>query len=573
MQPKTGDEQMSEIAKTDELPIDKKIKVLVIDDDDVDRMSLARAMGKTGFNIEIQETRDAQSGLAALETEHFDCIFLDYQLPGKDGLELLEEIVALEKSTPVIMMTGQGDEQLAVKILQGGAADYLTKDMLSPETVTRRLRTVIRVAEAEKERKAAQARLSDMNARLHYLIDNNPAITYSTVPTGDFKITYISDNLKIILGYEAEEVLGDLDFWIDHVHPEDMPSLWQRLPTLMSKGTQESLDYRFKHKEGHYLWMHDTLRMLRDDEGNPVEMLGSLLDISKRKEIEAELIAEKDEQRELIGKLQEARDQALQSEKMAAIGQLAAGVAHEINNPTGYINSNLCSLERYVEDLIELIQLYQVAESVLEEQFPDLMRLVKAVRERIDLEFIKEDIRSLVQESREGANRVKQIVQDLKDFSHLGEAVFRTADIHKGLDSTLNIVHNELKYKAVVTKKYGTLPQVECIYSQLNQVFMNILVNAAHAIEKQGEIVIRTGEKNEEIWIEISDNGKGIPEEKLSRIFDPFFTTKAVGVGTGLGLSLSYGIINKHGGRIDVESEVGKGTQFTIWLPIQQKKA
>ena len=192
-----------------------------------------------------------------------------------------------------------------------------------------------------------------------------------------------------------------------------------------------------------------------------------------------------------------------------------------------------------------------------------------AFRDKIDLEYIKKDLPDLVRESQEGAERVRRIVQDLKDFSHVDEAEWQWADLHQGLESTLNIVHNELKYKADIHKEYGELPPVECLASQVNQVFMNLLVNAAHAIEKNGTITLRSGCDEHEAWIEIGDSGKGIPADKLSHIFEPFYTTKPVGIGTGLGLSLSYSIIKKHHGRIEVESEVGKGSRFTVYLPIQ----
>ena len=180
-------------------------------------------------------------------------------------------------------------------------------------------------------------------------------------------------------------------------------------------------------------------------------------------------------------------------------------------------------------------------------------------------------------ESQEGLNRVKKIVQDLKDFSHADEGSFDWADLHQGIESTLNIAANEIKYKADVIKAYGDIPQVECLPSQLNQVFMNLLVNAAQAMkgDPRGTITVRTGGSSGEemVWVEIADNGSGIPKENLARIFDPFFTTKPLGQGTGLGLSLSYSIVQKHHGRIEVESEIGKGTTFRIHLPVRQPSA
>ena len=278
---------------------------------------------------------------------------------------------------------------------------------------------------------------------------------------------------------------------------------------------------------------------------------------------------EKDEQKALIRKLQEAQSQLLQSEKMASIGQLAAGVAHEINNPVGYVASNLGSLGKYIKDLFTVLDAYEAAEPLLAAH-PETLAAIRAVKEQADVGFLKQDIEELVGESQEGVKRVKQIVQDLKDFSHVDQSEWQWADLHKGLDSTLNVARNEIKYKADVVKNYSDIPQVECLASQINQVFMNLMVNAAHAIEDRGVITVNTGQTGHEVWVEVRDNGKGIPEENLKRIFDPFFTTKPVGKGTGLGLSLAYGIIQKHNGRIEVESEVGKGTCFRIWLPVER---
>ena len=224
--------------------------------------------------------------------------------------------------------------------------------------------------------------------------------------------------------------------------------------------------------------------------------------------------------------------------------------------------------------MIELVQLYQVSEPLLT-SYPEILSLIHSVKQKIDLDYTKIDILELLDESQEGAGRVKQIVQDLKEFSHVDESEWQKTDLHKGLDSTLNIARNEIKYKAEIVKNYGEIPLVECIASQINQVFMNLLVNAAHAVEDNGVITLSSGCENGQVWIEVKDNGKGIAPDVLSRIFDPFYTTKPVGVGTGLGLSLSYNIINKHGGHIDVESTPKQGACFRVWLPVKQheKKA
>lgn len=282
---------------------------------------------------------------------------------------------------------------------------------------------------------------------------------------------------------------------------------------------------------------------------------------------------EKAEQAVLIQKLEEAHNQLLQSEKLASIGQLAAGVAHEINNPIGFVNSNLGTLQGYVSQLVLLIDSMGSAFEPLLEQDPALRQHLDMLYARAELDYLRTDIVSLISESIEGTTRVRRIVQDLRDFSRTGEVTLELADLHAGLDSTLNVVANEIKYKADIRREYGVLPRVECRPSQINQVFMNLLVNAAQAIPQHGLITLKSGCTTDRAWIAISDTGKGIPPENLTRIFDPFFTTKPVGKGTGLGLSLSYGIIKKHGGEITVDSEPGQGTTFTVWLPLQQPPA
>ena len=275
---------------------------------------------------------------------------------------------------------------------------------------------------------------------------------------------------------------------------------------------------------------------------------------------------------ELIAEIQQTRSQLTQSEKMASIGSLAAGVAHEINNPVGYIGTNLGALIKYLREFNRLLDAYEAIEAQLPPDNAALQRL-GALKVEINLEYLRADTESLVQESQEGVTRIKRIVQDLKEFSHPDEGEWQQADLHKGLDSTLNIVHHELKYKAELVKEYGELPPVECQPAALNQVFMNLLVNAAQAIKDFGKITLRTGVADDWVYVAVTDNGQGIAPDHLPRLFDPFFTTKPVGKGTGLGLSVSYGIVKKHHGRIEVESQPGSGTTFRVWLPVQQARA
>jgi len=289
--------------------------------------------------------------------------------------------------------------------------------------------------------------------------------------------------------------------------------------------------------------------------------------LEEKQRAEEALKKEKAEQLVLINRLEEAHNQLLQAEKMASIGQLAAGVAHEINNPIGFVNSNLGVLQNYVKTLLNLISKYELYESELS---AESHAAIVALKQETDLAYLRDDVGNLLAESLGGLQRVKRIVQDLKDFSHISDSEMQWANLEDGLESTLNVVWNELKYKAEVVKDYGKLPEIECIPSQLNQVFMNLLVNAAQAITEHGRITLRTRQEGENVRIDIADTGSGIPLEIINRIFDPFFTTKPVGTGTGLGLSITHGIVRKHNGRIDVSSRAGEGTTFSITIPIRQ---
>ena len=296
-----------------------------------------------------------------------------------------------------------------------------------------------------------------------------------------------------------------------------------------------------------------------------------LRDVTEARHRQDELRRRHGELQQAYARLASAQEQLLQQEKLASIGQLAAGVAHEINNPIGYVHSNLVSLRDYTSGLLELIHAYERALAPKLDE--TTLATISEVRARVDFDFVSTDLPELINESREGLERVRRIVQDLKDFSHAGrEAGWRRVDLHKGLESTLNIVWNDLKYKAKVERQLGPLPLVECHPSEVNQVFMNLLLNAGHAIGERGTITLASGhdDARDEVWISIRDSGPGIDAEAMPRIFDPFFTTKPVGTGTGLGLSISYGIVKKHGGRIEVANGAEGGAIFTVVLPVHQ---
>lgn len=278
--------------------------------------------------------------------------------------------------------------------------------------------------------------------------------------------------------------------------------------------------------------------------------------------------------RQAYEKLKDQKAQLLHQEKLASIGQLSAGVAHEINNPTGYVKSNLSSLKYYMEKLKEVIVHYQefvnfVSQNNPGESVTERISALQAYTEEADLEFIVEDVDNLVEASIDGALKITEIVQGLKTFSRIDSKDAEVVDINQCLEGTLKLVAHDLKDKANITTEFGELPATYGFPGNLNQVFLNLLVNAGQAMPSFGEICVSSKVVENNIVVTVADNGSGIEEEVLNKIFDPFFTTKDVGSGTGLGLSISHGIIKKHGGSIEVDSKVGTGTIFTITLPVK----
>ena len=295
---------------------------------------------------------------------------------------------------------------------------------------------------------------------------------------------------------------------------------------------------------------HDLLRANKSLEKQVAELTHELTEANTRLE------ADRSELEMLLHKVDETQSQLLQSEKMASIGQLAAGVAHEINNPIGFVNSNLGTLGRYVEDILRLAE---AGAATTEGQ---------RIAQEIDFDYLRNDLRDLLRESQDGVQRVRKIVADLKDFSRVDQAEWQQADLIEGLESTINVAWHEIKYKAEIVRELVSLPLVRCVPAQINQVLMNLLVNAAQAIPERGTITLRCGADDVWAWVEIEDTGCGMSDETRRRMFDPFFTTKPVGKGTGLGMSIAWDIINKHGGSFDIDSTVGKGTRIRLWLPI-----
>lgn len=338
-----------------------------------------------------------------------------------------------------------------------------------------------------------------------------------------------------------------------------------------AEATCEQLEETTRKKE-HIL--RQVIHELRDSQSN----------LEDQKHLCASLEKQSLELEQALTDLKRTQTQLIQAEKMSGLGQLVAGVAHEINNPINFIHGNLSHLQEYGQNLLRFVQLYQ-------KHYPETIAEIEDVAEEIDIEFVQTDLPKVLASMKVGSDRIRQIVLSLRNFSRMDEAEFKTVNIHEGIDSALLILQHRLKDKPdrppiQVMCDYGKLPPIECYPSQLNQVFMNILINAIDALEEANterasrninappnKIIIRTGIVNSNtVKITISDTGIGIPESACKLIFNPFFTTKAIGKGTGMGMSISYQIVTeKHGGQLECSSVPGQGTEFVIQIPVQQK--
>jgi signal transduction histidine kinase len=329
------------------------------------------------------------------------------------------------------------------------------------------------------------------------------------------------------------------------VHADDLPASLEFLKEVFETGERRSgIEYRVKHKDGSWRWHTSNASALKDTDGNVEAFIGIARDVTETKK--DRLALEK-----ALRELKEAQVQLVQSEKMAALGNLVAGVAHEINSPVGAISSMQNTLSIAIDKLRK--GLIQEAPQLIE----DNREIRVALQAIVDADHV----------IGMGAARVTEIVTSLRHFARLDEGEMKKADIHEGIEGAVTLVQHDLKGRVEIERCYADLEPIMCFPGKLNQVFLNILVNASQAIKAKGKITITTSKTGNEIHVAIGDTGKGIPQKNLKSFFDPGYTTKGVGVGTGLGLSICYQIMQQHKGRIEVESELGKGSVFTVKLP------
>ncbi|HCI44533.1 MAG TPA: hypothetical protein DE315_03240 [Candidatus Omnitrophica bacterium] len=473
------------------------------------------------------------------------------------------------------------NEEIQYRTKDGRAIDMLFSSA-NLKNKNNKLNGLVCVAQDITERREAETQRNRLAATLHAVQD---AVIITDI---EGIIEYVNPAFERVTGYGVTEALG-------------------RKPNILKSGIQNREFYRNlwetilggkiwtavivnKKKDGTLFTCEQSVTPIKDATGRTVNFAGILHDITKRQEMENNL---KEANRDLVNRekalrqtfqdlstaheaLKTTQNQLVQSEKLASIGHLAAGVAHEINNPVGFISSNMEMLEQYIADYAKVLKMADhLKESVEQENLAKTKSIIEEMarlNKEINLDYIISDTPKLLEHNRKGIERIRKIVNDLRAFSREDKNVMERVKIEEVIEGILTIVTSEIKYKARLEKDYGDTPPIECSPQRLGQVFINLIINALHAIEGTGTIAIKTYTQDEFVCVDVRDTGKGIPPEILNKIFDPFFTTKPTGQGTGLGLSVSYEIIKKHNGSMTVRSKVGEGTTFTVMLPINQEK-
>lgn len=534
---------------TDTVP--SRAPILVVEDSPMQSMIIQDSLAAAGFEtVEAASLQKARDWLA----EHVpELIVLDYRLPDGEGVDLIDWLDAAQRKIPFVVTTARGSEQIAVDMMKRGALDYLVKDAGLAVNLAETVHRIVARLRSDQALEEARRSLREAEQRTRQVIEAAPEAFVSVDEQG--LIVHWNAAATQIFGYEEHEIIGQS---ILLLMPEGVRSHASTLLAGFPRSpTPAELTVR-----------REALALHREGREFPIELSAFPVRVGEHWNLSAFV-------HDITGRRQ-METQLVQSEKMASLGVMAAGVAHEINNPIGFVSSNLSTLADYFGTFTTLLDQYEslaiAAESGDLAAVKQHHAAIAETRRRDDVEYIRKDVGNLLTESSDGLQRVKEIVQNLRSFARLDEADIKEADINDCLETTLRVVWNELKYKAQVVKHLEPLPPIRCYPGQLNQVFVNLLVNAAQAIKERGIITIHTEATESHIVICIADTGGGIAPENLNRLFTPFFTTKGIGKGTGLGLSISYGIVQKHNGTIEVSSKLGEGTEFTIRLPIEGVK-
>ena len=492
------------------------------------------------FNIAGRAENGEQAMRQAL-ARHPDLILMEIMLrSGGSGIHAACEIQKRER-IPVIFMSECADSDMVSATKDANPYGYILKPFSSND-----LLIAVKMAIYRRE---LEKKLSESERRFRVLFEQeSDAIVVFDL--GSHAIADVNDAMLRMYGYGREELIGhDLKMLMDQPYYDSL----HRACTENASGA-------------HFILLRQEHRK-KDGTAVPVSCRGRIIEMNGKEQLFCSI-------RDSTDKIRQEEENALlqaqflHSEKMASIGVLAAGIAHEINNPMAFISSNLLTMDKYLKHILKYVDF--LSEQVARCADPGVSEQVRKRRDALQIDYVLQDSVDLVTESTSGAERVKKIVQDLKLFTRSDDAEPKLFNVHDCMENTINIIWNELKYKAMLEKDYGEVPAVRGYPQQLSQVFMNLLVNAAHAIEKQGVITISTWRDGPEVCVSISDTGCGIPEKNIKKIFEPFYTTKEVGKGSGLGLSIAYDIVTKKlCGTISVVSREGAGTTFTMRLPVE----
>ncbi|MEG4066898.1 PAS domain S-box protein [Microcoleus sp. Pol11C2] len=439
------------------------------------------------------------------------------------------------------------------------------------------------------DRKHAEEALRESQRALATLMSNLPGMAYRFRNDADRSMEFVSEGCYQLAGYSPEEFIGTREISISELtHPDDRDNLWNAVQVALQENRPYQLNYRITAKNGELKWVWEQGLGVFSDSGELIALEGLITDISEQKRSEeallrsqTELTQQKLQLENTLHELQQTQAQLIHTEKMSTLGQMVAGVAHEINNPVSSVCGNLVHVGHYTEDLLDLLDMYQ-------KQCPQPSAAIQNKIKDIELEFLLEDLPKAMSSMQVGADRIREIVRSLRNFSRKDDSQMSKVNLHEGIEGTLLILQTRLKARGnypeiAVIKDYGNLPLVECYAGKINQVFMNLIGNAIDAIEEYNEgrsvaevkanrskIKIRTEVQNSNAVIRISDNGPGMPEEVSQQLFEAFFTTKPADKGTGLGLSISYKVVQEHGGKLSCVSALGHGAEFIIELPIEQ---
>jgi signal transduction histidine kinase/FixJ family two-component response regulator len=537
--------------------------VLVIDDDELICDILKTGLTDAGFAVD--SALDPVIAMKKFREQRYDSVIVDVMLPGISGTDLLEQFKTIDPDISVILVTGHPAVETAQKAVQLAAFDYISKPFELREIISK-TKTAVEKTQKLREKKEREtilkARLTENLKEIEFQSTAHKIEQerfYGVFKSANFGLIVLNglDEKIILLNQHCKRLfsilhLSDQQCFDKDYHHLLPPAISGVIDTITRKIVEDPTVINAEA-------VNAGSRTVLEFQSYPVMSEGVMLaiaiivnDVTERKSLEKQL---------------------LQASKLAGIGELAAGIAHEINNPISFIKSNMGTLNEYVDELTRLVEMYHDLITSVEKgkDSCEIVSNIKSFEREIDSNFVLNDLAKVMTENQDGLSRVAKIIRDLRTFTHFDEEKKSVVSINKVVEEALTLTRNEIKYKAEVSTDLSEVPEIMGYGNQLAQVLVNLIINAVHAIEKKGNISIRSLHDGKNIIVEVTDNGKGIKEEHIEHIFDPFFTTKPRDEGTGLGLSIAQEIVTKHGGRITVQSKVGTGTTFRIELPLKAK--